>query len=244
MFSAVRDGRPATAMKSFSHVLDRSELEAVVDFIRREFMIAKASNTQYHTAANGWPNHERYSAAFPFALGEIAVDTPSEQLSAEQRHGLRLYLSSCITCHDRARVDEEGPIWEMRAVSYPRRHYSHRAPDAVSSASPYARHDQPPEINGLTAIEQAGQALFQKNCAFCHAADGTGKNWIGRFLEPNPRDLTDPRFMTGVTRQRLRHVIREGLPGTGMPAWKNVLNTEQIDNIVAYVNRAFHPLAQ
>jgi cytochrome c oxidase cbb3-type subunit 3 len=87
-----------------------------------------------------------------------------------------------------------------------------------------------------------GERLFQENCAFCHAADGTGKNWIGSFLEPRPRDLTDKAFMSGMTRERLAQTIRDGLPGTSMPAWKSVLTADEIDALVAYIHRAFHPL--
>ena len=61
----------------------------------------------------------------------------------------------------------------------------------------------------LSARELRGQALFQENCAFCHAADGTGRNWIGSFLQPHPRDLTAPAFMRSMTASRLAGVIRE-----------------------------------
>ena len=37
------------------------------------------------------------------------------------------------------------------------------------------------------------------------------------------RNLTDAVTMAGMTRERLRSVIRGGLPGTSMPAWGSVL---------------------
>jgi cytochrome c oxidase cbb3-type subunit 3 len=90
-------------------------------------------------------------------------------------------------------------------------------------------------------MEQQGEALFQANCSFCHAADGTARNWIGSFMEPHPRDLTSPAAMSGMTQDRLRTVIHEGLPGTSMPAWKSVLSDPEIEAVIAYVGRAFHP---
>jgi cytochrome c oxidase cbb3-type subunit 3 len=42
--------------------------------------------------------------------------------------------------------------------------------------------------------------------------------------------------------ERLRGVIREGLPGTTMSAWKSVLSESQIDSVAAYINKAFHSL--
>lgn len=244
MLQAVREGSPGTGMKSFASVLDEEEMALVVDFVRQEFMQQGAENTRYHTAENGWPRHERYRDAYPFALGEIPLDTPDGQLTPVQRRGKQRFLGSCISCHDRATVNEEGPIWDTRAVSYPRRHYTHRAPtlDAISSVTPYATHDQPPQLDGLNPQQRLGERLYQENCAFCHAADGTGENWIGSFLEPHPRNLTDPNFMKGMDKTRLRLTIEEGLPGSTMPAWKAVLTLEQIDAIIDYIDLAFHPV--
>jgi cytochrome c oxidase cbb3-type subunit 3 len=48
--------------------------------------------------------------------------------------------------------------------------------------------------------------------------------------------------MSAMTKTRLRKVINEGLPGTSMPAWKSVLSASDIEAVIAYVSRAFHPL--
>jgi len=249
MIDAVTNGRKNTAMKSFSRSLSAQDIEAVVDFVRLEFMINKSINTHYHTPENGWPNHEKYRSAFPFALGEIPLDTPWESLTEEQRAGKKVYLQSCVTCHDRAKVNDEGVIWEPRAVSYPRNQYSHKqeesgkqAPDAMTEASPYARHDVAPVAENLTPSERRGEKLFQNNCAFCHAADGSGKNWIGSFLESHPRNLTDESFMQSMTRERLKKVIQDGLPGTTMSAWKHVLKEDEINSIIDYISRVFYAL--
>ena len=244
--AAVREGRPGTAMASFAGVLSAADIEAVAAFVAREFVRDKAPNTAYHTAANGWPGHERHAVAFPFARGEIALDADPESLTAEQQRGRALFLSTCISCHDRARVNDEGPAWAARPVSWPRLGFvppfvtGASAPpvDAVSSASVYAVHDIVPAIAGLTPREKRGEALFQANCAFCHGATGTGKNWIGQFMEPKARDLTAyTRAQMPV--ERLRQVIREGLPGTSMPAWQHVFTPSQVDEVEAYVRRAF-----
>jgi len=260
MLHSIQSGRPGTAMMSFSSVLQPREIAAVADFIRQEFMTAKRENTRYHTEANGWFNHERYAAAFPFTSGEIALDTPWEQLTPQQAEGKRLFMTTCVSCHDRARVNNPDVVWEPRPVSYPRNQYSpgdHAPPemtaskgaasksslDAMTSASPYLLHDRVPVLAGLSASERRGEQLFQQNCAFCHAADGTARNWIGSFMQPHPRDLTSPKAMSGMTRTRLRTVIHEGLPGTSMPAWKSVLSEQQVEDVIAYVGRAFHPLS-
>lgn len=247
MLESVTHGRTGTAMKGFADILKPDEIAAVTDFVRHEFMLSKARNTNYHTKENGWADHERYSAAFPFATGTIKLDTPAEQLTPEQRVGKRLFMTSCISCHDRAKVDNEGSPWDARALSYPRMGFQPgdwppKQVDGVASATPYHLHDRVPKLAGLTALEKRGENLYQQNCAFCHAADGTGRNWIGTFLEPHPRDLTSPEFMSAITREHLTNVIKEGLPNTSMPAWKSVLSDSDIDALLAYIGRAFHPI--
>jgi cytochrome c oxidase cbb3-type subunit 3 len=246
MLHVVEHGKTGTAMAGFKSIISRTDMARVVNFVRREFMRDKAVNTRYHTRANGWPEHARNHAAFPFATGELALDTPPEQLSSVQRQGKELFLSSCISCHDRARVKDEGVIWDARAVSFPRAGYSHIDPpkvDAMTSATPYSRHEIPPKLINPSRMEARGAKLFLDNCAFCHGGDGTGKNWIGSFLEPHPRDLTGPA-MQAMNRSRLKQVIRDGLPNTSMPAWKEVLSDADIKALIAYIHRAFHPVAK
>jgi cytochrome c oxidase cbb3-type subunit 3 len=276
--AAVRHGIPNTAMKGFTGILNDQEMEAVAQFVRDEFLVKRAPNTRYHTRENGWPDHERNAAAFPFAKGELAIDTPWEQLTEEQQKGMRLFRTACITCHDHGKVNDPGKVWESRPVSFPRDAYcttchqdvprsepqgvthpqrpaTHtfaardgsvplRAPTAAGPGvgANYAIHDKPPVLVGASAVELQGERLFQKNCAFCHAGDGTSKGWIGSFLEPHPRDLTSPEQMKGMTRQRLLTSIREGLPNTSMPAWKSVLTDPEIEAIATYIARAFHPV--
>ena len=266
MRHAVRDGRDGTAMKGFASVLSPAEIEAVVEFVRDEFIERKLPNTRYHTAANGWPDHDRYRAAFPFATGSIALDTPTPDLAPELAAGKRLYMGACVSCHDRGRARDDGATWELRAVSYPPnvdaclgchvysdalhgRPQPHDArgeparprPDArhAGPGNPYARHDIPPRLARATPLERRGEALYQRNCAFCHAADGSGRNWIGAFLEPHPRDLTDREFARARSRRQLAQAIGDGIPGTSMPAWKAVLEADEIDAVAAYIARAF-----
>lgn len=242
----LRQGRPGTAMKSFAGIITDADMTAVAAFVMDEFVRRKAENTRYHTAENGWPDHDRYRAAFPFAKGEIPLSRSWENLTPAEAEGKRLYLSSCVSCHDRGAPAGDDVAWDSRPLSFPRNNFSLAAPapkvDAMASASPYALHDVPPKVGRLNPLERRGERLFQNNCAFCHGADGTGKNWIGQFLEPHPRNLRDPAFMSQATHQSIAHAIREGLPGTSMPAWKDVLREKDIAALLAYINRAFHPL--
>lgn len=248
VLDALKHGRPGTAMKTFNGILSEAEMKAVAAFVVDEFVNKKAENTRYHTVENGWPDHERYRAAFPFAKGEIPLSRPWESLSAEENAGKRLYLASCVSCHDRGAPGADDVAWDSRPLSFPRNNFSMAAPpvkvDATTSATPYGLHDIKPKVANLNRTERRGERLFQNNCAFCHGADGTGKNWIGQFLEPHPRNLRDPAFMTASSKETIGHAIREGLPGTSMPAWKDVLGTQDIAALLAYISHVFHPLPE
>ncbi len=234
---AVARGRPGTAMQPFGAVLSDAEIGAVAAFVFDEFVRHRARNTAYHTSENGWPEHERYAAAFPFANGALATDAPEHLLSADQRRGRTLYLNACVTCHDRGRVASDGPTWSWRPLSFPR---ADSGADAQAFDSPSEHAPQPaaPRLTRLSPRERQGQRLFQSNCAFCHGANGTGKNWIGQFLEPKARDLTQ-YSLKDLPTERLRLTIRDGLSGTSMPAWRDVLKPAEIDAVSAYVTRAF-----
>lgn len=241
MVKTVREGRLGTAMVSFSSVLNEREIEAVVDYVRDNLMLNNPLISSYHTDENGWPEHERFSMAFPFVTGEISLETPWEKLNAEQLAGKRLYITACITCHDHGKADSSKLIWEIRAASYPRKHYSHRMEnlDALSGASVHLLHEEPIPETGLNLQEKQGRRLYLDNCAFCHAPDGSARNWIGSFLSPRPRDFTADDFVDRSDDEYLRQVILEGLPGTSMSAWGQVLTMEQVNAIIAFLKRSF-----
>ena len=241
MLDAVRNGRRGTAMVNFDAVLNEQQIGMVVAYIRDELLGNPDTGEKYHSPENGWEDHEQYRAAFPFVDGSISLRTPLDQLSAEQRAGRELYASACVSCHDQPNTGGGGVTWEPRAVSYPRDHYSHReAPlDAVSGASPYARHEIPVVPDNMTPQQSQGMQLYQDNCAFCHAPDGTARNWIGSFLEPRPRDFTAADFTLHDSPAAFREIVKQGIPNSSMPAWRHVLTDEEIDAIISYIALAF-----
>lgn len=91
-----------------------------------------------------------------------------------------------------------------------------------------------------TAQIQRGDPLFQANCAECHKANASGTtNW----KQPNPDGKFPPPPLNGTAHawhhslSVLRRTIRLGgvrLGGT-MPGFADKLNSEQIDDILAWV---------
>lgn len=242
IIATVLGGREGTAMMSFASVLDEDDARSVAGYIQQSFMQPERVDARYHSPENGWTDHDRYAAAFPFIDGSVPLTVPWESLTANQQLGRRLYESACVSCHDQPNTGASGETeWELRAVSFPRDHFSHResSTDLVSGASPYAQHDVPPDPAGLSDLALAGRPLYQDNCAFCHAADGTGRNWIGSFLEPRPRDFTDPEFRLLADAAAIEQRVLHGIPGTSMPAWRDVLEPEEIAAIIAYIRESF-----
>jgi len=212
---AVRSGLPGTAMTPFAKVLSQEDIAAVAAFVHREFVRDRARNTRYHTKQNGWPEHERYRDAFPFATGALALDQPLSELGAAQARGRRLFLGACVTCHDR--------------------------PDTVDASHAFALRTRStrPTPSSTQADDGRGAALFRRSCAYCHAADGSGRNWIGSFLDPPPPDFREPEVAARFSAEHLRRVTRDGIEGTSMPAWRDVLEAGEIEAVVVYLQRAF-----
>jgi mono/diheme cytochrome c family protein len=91
-----------------------------------------------------------------------------------------------------------------------------------------------------------GGALYQKMCSQCHGEKGDGLGIAAPRLLPRPRDFTAGKFKvrhtpSGAlpTDDDLRHIIREGMPYTSMPAWPQLSDT-QVEELIAAV-KSFSP---
>ncbi len=80
-----------------------------------------------------------------------------------------------------------------------------------------------------------GQEHFSHHCMVCHGLDGqnTGVPFADKMAPPVPL-LTTPdvqRFTDG----QLRWIIANGIYPSGMPAWKGILNDDEMWKIVHYI---------
>jgi mono/diheme cytochrome c family protein len=89
-----------------------------------------------------------------------------------------------------------------------------------------------------------GQTVYQKACAACHGETGNGKGQGARPLTPKPRDFTTGLYKfrsTGLgelpTDSDLLKVVANGLPGTQMPSFRNVLTAQEQADVVAYIKK-------
>lgn len=74
-----------------------------------------------------------------------------------------------------------------------------------------------------------GKRLLASNCAACHGIDGKGSD-----RAPN---ITDTLHIRQISDGQLAHIIGNGIPGTGMPAFHS-LSDSQIRELIAYLRSA------
>ena len=85
------------------------------------------------------------------------------------------------------------------------------------------------------AARERGRALFVAHCAHCHGerADGHGERRAA--LTRPPADFTSRAWRQRTSPRRTLWIVREGLQGTPMPAWKGTLTETQSWDLVAFV---------
>ena len=92
--------------------------------------------------------------------------------------------------------------------------------------------------NPLPATEanlMQGMQIYKVGCANCHGAPGQKNNVYGRsFYPPAPQfNLEPPRRTEG----EIYYITKHGVRMTGMAAWGNTMEEEQIWKVAAFLNR-------
>ncbi len=88
----------------------------------------------------------------------------------------------------------------------------------------------------------SGKQIYQQNCVTCHGETGRGDGPAARTLPGLPADFTQPHFATH-TDAEMFGWIKNGKPGTVMPAFGEQLSDEQVWQVVTYI-RQFYADAQ
>jgi mono/diheme cytochrome c family protein len=97
-------------------------------------------------------------------------------------------------------------------------------------------------LGAAPADSERGAVLYRRYCAVCHGPEGRGDGPNAASLEDDrPRDLTDAKYIGGLSDERLVRVIAGGgqaIQGSRfMPPWGRTLTPDQIRDLVAYVRR-------
>ncbi len=123
----------------------------------------------------------------------------------------------------------------------------HMKDDAHSEGEEHAHIDPPHEYEDLTnpfgnddheAVE-AGEAIYETNCATCHGPKGAGDGLGAEGLDPKPANLADAHMMEELSDGYLFWRVSEG--GTfepfnsAMPPWKGVLSEDERWQVITYL---------
>ena len=105
----------------------------------------------------------------------------------------------------------------------------------------------PPAIDvpaGLPEAEamERGRPIYLEQCAVCHGIRGDGQGFLADGFETKPRDFRDGVYKFRSTSggelpiiADVERVVRQGVPGTTMPAWGQFLNDQQIADVSRYL---------
>jgi mono/diheme cytochrome c family protein len=88
-------------------------------------------------------------------------------------------------------------------------------------------------IAATEATVARGRATYRERCQPCHGDRGRGDGSLAAALEPRPADLVlhVPQHTDG----ELFYFISRGVPGSAMPAWREVLTATQRWELVSYL---------
>lgn len=104
-----------------------------------------------------------------------------------------------------------------------------------------------------TDVEK-GRVIYERLCAFCHGPEGAGDGPAAQYLNPPPRDFTmglykwkttpfdeyapsDEDLQKMISGTKPHDAIEgwDGMNGTSMPGWSDVLGDDEIKQVAAYL---------
>jgi mono/diheme cytochrome c family protein len=116
------------------------------------------------------------------------------------------------------------------AAQCPQPRFTGKAPEPFYSQSN-------PVVADRAALA-AGRSLYEKgaepSCQMCHGIKGDGMGPLSGQFDPRPRNFACKETVKGIPDGQLAWIVRNGSPGTSMPAFSR-LRDEQVWQIVLYL---------
>ncbi|MGV7221008.1 MAG: c-type cytochrome [Nitrospinales bacterium] len=111
----------------------------------------------------------------------------------------------------------------------------------ATAKAPDEDHEKKNPLKTTRKNIDAGETLFNlmaepTPCKICHGVKGNGLGIMAHGLAAMPRNFTCNETMEKITDGQIFWIIRNGSPGTGMPAFK-FLTDEQIWQLILYIRR-------
>lgn len=261
MLTAVREGRPGTAMAGWSTQLRESEIEAVVAYIRGDLMSSSALTAHARgekvyaencavchgddgrgarwTATNLEPRPRNFTRA------ETRFEISRAQMIHAATYGKPDTAMPGFTSQ-LSREDLEGVVDFILATFVPTADPNH-GPAGDGNASSVTRvaavstgvDMELPMPNGLVGDVIRGAGLYMANCVACHGAEGDGRGPRAYFILPKPRNFQHPGSRQSYNRPVLYQAVARGSVGAEMPAWDTVFDGQQIADVSEFVFKTF-----
>jgi mono/diheme cytochrome c family protein len=108
------------------------------------------------------------------------------------------------------------------------------AKEIKSKVTVGGKNDKNPIVYSADAAKEGGEH-FQHHCQICHGLDGqnTGVPFAEQ-MSPPVADLAS-KDVQDYTDGQLRWIIQNGIGPSGMPAWKGILEDDEMWKIVHYI---------
>lgn len=215
-------GNPANLVASFYFVDEKGE--PIIDFGRIEGEVAPSSK--------GGPRDY-----------QIEVElTSAENLSAEDIKGLGLlWLTGAYQEAETVPAKKGQPVTEawFSAIDF------RPTKPGYGILSLNYKLAQPPLQGDKFVLVghrlRRGRSLYMRHCMHCHGYSGDGNGPTAKYLNPRPRDyrrgifkFTSTSARSKASRDDLKRIVKQGIPGTYMPSFL-LLKDEELRDIIEYV---------
>src|ERR1019366_5457802 len=91
--------------------------------------------------------------------------------------------------------------------------------------------------NAAPEVSGRGRTLFSQACAPCHGVLGDGKSATAATLAPAPTNLK----LEQPDSDYVLRVLRDGIPGTAMPVWKDQISESDRVALAGFVRSLYEP---
>jgi mono/diheme cytochrome c family protein len=183
------------------------------------------------------------------------IELPKYQPQLPKAEGREAFAAACLTCHTTRYIEMQPPLdatkWEAEVRKMMKVYAAPVTEDQIGQIVKYLVATKESGItsgwesavimtstsNGNVNVPPSGdasrgEAVFAKNCASCHGADGKAKTPGAAEQFPHATDLTTAHF----SNERLATVIHNGVPGTAMPGYPQ-LSADDIGGLIAYMQK-------
>lgn len=118
------------------------------------------------------------------------------------------------------------------------------AKPAVTTPKPANAGNEPATAGTAAANDpEAGRAIYEKHCHYCHGRKGLGDGPVGLALTPKPANFVHDAKRMAKSDEELFKSISEGMQraeggdAMAMPAWQTILSEKERWDVLAYVRQ-------